>query len=91
MEVGLPIYTEGGFRRNNAYNALMATFYPDSAFFLSDLKEATAFGAALLGKAAFEKLDPYALAPFVSINTIPVPKSNLRGLDSYTAKFMDLI
>lgn len=91
MEVGLPIYTEGGFRRNNAYNALMATLYPDSDFFLSDLKEATAFGAALLGKAAFEKLDPYALAPFVNINTIPVPKSNLQGLDSYAARFMELI
>lgn len=49
---GMPIYLEGGFRKNPDYQALLASFFPASPIVLTDMKEATAFGAALLGRAA---------------------------------------
>ena len=57
MTKGLQVFTEGGFSKNDSYNTLMTSFYPDSKFYLTDLKEASAFGAAITGKAAYEKLD----------------------------------
>ncbi len=51
---GTEVYTEGGFRKNADYNALLAAALGDRAVYLTDLAEATAFGAALTALAALE-------------------------------------
>ena len=88
---GLPIYTEGGFSNNEAYNILVGGFYPDSDVFLTNLKEATSFGAALMGKAALEEKHPAAFRDLLEIEKIPVKKHRFEGLEEYTKEFLSLI
>ena len=91
MTAGLQVFTEGGFSKNDSYNTLMTSFYPRSDFYLTNLKEASAFGAAMTGKAAYEKLEIEALKPLISIEKKPVSPNNLEGLDAYFEKFISLI
>jgi len=91
MKNGLPIYTEGGFANNDAYNILLGSFYPESDIFLTNLKEATAFGAALLGKAAIEQTHPKDYKELLEIEKIPVRKFRFKGLEEYSNKFLNLI
>jgi sugar (pentulose or hexulose) kinase len=91
MKNGLPIFTEGGFSNNEAYNILLGSFYPDSNIYLTNLKEATAFGAALVGKAALEQNHPNIYKELMEIEKIPVRKLRLKGLEEYAEKFLNLI
>jgi sugar (pentulose or hexulose) kinase len=91
MQNGLPIYTEGGFSNNEAYNILVGGFYMDSDVFLTNLKEATSFGAALMGKAAAEGKHPKDFKNLLEIEKIPVKKYRFEGLEEYTKEFLRLI
>ena len=91
MQNGLPIYTEGGFSNNEAYNILVGGFYQDSDVFLTNLKEATSFGAAMMGKAAIEKKHPRDFKNLLEIEKIPVKKYRFEGLEEYTKEFLKLI
>ncbi len=88
---GMQVFTEGGFSRNDSYNTLLTSFYPDSKFYLTDLKEASAFGAAICGKAAKENFDIKSLGAFINIERKSVDGNNLKGLDAYYRKFILLI
>ena len=79
----LPVFTEGGFRKNTTYNALLSSLYPHSEFYLSGMDEASAFGAAILGKAALAKVTPMELKSMISIDKVAVPKANISGFDDY--------
>jgi len=91
IQPGMDIFTEGGFSKNDSYNSLMTSFYPESRFFLTDLKEASAFGAAMCGKAAYEQIDIKSLKSLIEIDKQPVPNCNMNGLDDYYKKFISLI
>ena len=91
MRNGLPIYTEGGFSNNEAYNILVGGFYPDSDVFLTNLKEATSFGTALMGKAAVEQKHPKDFRNLLEIEKVPVKKHTFEGLEEYTLEFLRLI
>ena len=91
MRNGLPVFTEGGFANNEAYNILVAAFYPESDVFLTNLKEATAFGAALMGKAAAENAHPKDFKHLLNIEKIPVAKHHFEGLSEYSESFLNLI
>ncbi len=91
MRNGLPIYTEGGFSNNEAYNILVGGFYPNSDVFRTNLKEATSFGAALMGKAAVEQKHPKVFRNLLEIDKIPVKKHRFEGLEEYTTEFLRLI
>ncbi len=84
---GMPIFTEGGFQKNPDYNALITGIYPCSQVYLSNLAEATAFGAALLGKAASKDLDPLDLGDHFEIEKKEVPKMDFNGLSKYMEAF----
>ena len=49
---GTEVFTEGGFRRNADYNALLATALPRNRAYLTDIAEATSLGAAMTAAAA---------------------------------------
>jgi sugar (pentulose or hexulose) kinase len=91
MHNGLPIFTEGGFSNNEAYNILVGGFYPDSDVFLTNLTEATSFGAALMGKAAVEQKNPKEFKDLLEIDKIPIKKHSFEGLEEYTNEFLHLI
>ena len=91
MTKGLKVFTEGGFSKNDSYNTLMTSFYPDSEFFLTGLKEASAFGAAITAKAAYEKSEIKSFGPFISIDKKAVPSNTLTGIEEYYTKFISLI
>jgi len=74
---GMPIYIEGGFRKNDAYKALLASAYPGSPLYDTDLKEATAAGAAWLARAALTGCDPRALRGEVRIDSTPIRAAKL--------------
>lgn len=87
---GLPIFTEGGFRRNVDYNRLLSALFPGSAVCLTGMQEASACGAALLARAALEGrgLDGGESAP--PIERLAVPASSLEGIEAYSARFLQL-
>jgi len=91
IEQGMQVFTEGGFSKNDSYNGLLTSFYPNSRFYLTDLKEASAFGAAMCGKAAMERIDINLLSSLIHIERKEVPKASLEGVDKYYQKFISLI
>ncbi len=88
---GSSIFTEGGFRKNASYNSLLTALYPDSNISLTNLEEATAFGAAMLGKCAVEGTDPHDLTGMFEIEMKKVDSVTIDGFEEYIAKFIELI
>ncbi len=91
MTPGLQVFTEGGFTKNEGYNALMASFYPDSSFYLTNLKEATAYGAAMTGKAAMEQIPLNDMKDLIHIEKRRVPPAGLEGIERYLEQFLELL
>jgi len=81
------IFVEGGFRHNDTYNRLLTALYPQSTVALTNLSEATAFGAALCAKAARDRVSPSELKDFFEIDITPVEKCSLSNLDAYGERF----
>ncbi|MGK7394174.1 MAG: FGGY-family carbohydrate kinase [Candidatus Cyclobacteriaceae bacterium M3_2C_046] len=84
---GMNIFTEGGFRKNIAYNAVLTSLYPASEVATTNLNEATAFGAALLAKAALTGQSPNQLKEFFEIEKELTQPVTLKGLAEYSQKF----
>jgi len=92
LAVGHRIFTEGGFRNNADYNAILAAALPGNPVFLTDMSEATSFGAALTGLAALEGVDPSALAGLFAIKQIRAePMRGLNGFDDYRKEWLRLV
>jgi hypothetical protein len=91
MLPGMQVFTEGGFAKNDAYNRLMTAFFPGSSFYLTNLKQATAFGAAMCGKAAMDQIDIKSLRHAVELEKKPVNPTKIHGLDGYFEKFIDMV
>lgn len=91
MEDGMDLFTEGGFRKNPDYNALISAMFPNTNVYLTNLEEATAFGAALLGKAGLENKKPEAFAGLFEIEKIPVTAGEFSGLEEYSKRFFELL
>jgi sugar (pentulose or hexulose) kinase len=86
------IFTEGGFRNNRAYNALLASIYPNARTATTKMAEATAFGAAILGKAALDGTSPMETASCFEIEIMDVPeKPSFPGFAEYEAEFHRLL
>ncbi|HWR10834.1 MAG TPA: FGGY family carbohydrate kinase [Rectinemataceae bacterium] len=86
------IFTEGGFRNNAEYNAVLAAALPENPLFLTDMSEATSFGTALTGLAALEGKSPSDLAGLFSIAQIPAqPMRGLGGFEAYKKEWLRLI
>jgi sugar (pentulose or hexulose) kinase len=47
LKKGMRVFTEGGFRQNKGYLTLLAAALPDNPVYLTSMKEATSFGAAM--------------------------------------------
>lgn len=86
---GVTVYTEGGFRNNRDYNALLATLAPESTFRLSGMPEATSFGAALIGFALIEGRSPAELGDRFELAVERVDAVSIPGIERYVAAFWE--
>jgi sugar (pentulose or hexulose) kinase len=86
---GSPVYIEGGFRRNAVYKRLIAALYPDSPVYTTSIKEASSYGAAIAGKAAYDDVELEDLADLVRIDMNPAGAEELTGLNEYRKGFME--
>ena len=89
LSEGASIYTEGGFRNNPDYNALLTAFFPGSPVYLTGMEEATSFGAALLAKSAQEELPVEVLGSLFEIETQEVKRVGFEDLEGYVEAYMD--
>jgi L-fuculokinase len=91
MQAGTEIFIEGGFRNNATYLAVLSALLPDNPIFLTSVEEATAFGAALCGKAALDGRPIEELADTVNLEAVPVEPVSIAGIEDYHAAFLKLL
>ena len=92
LSAGEKIFTEGGFRNNPEYNALLAAALPENPVYLTDMAEATSFGAALTGLAALEGGTPSDFGGLFEIHAAAVPPMpGIPGFKAYKAEWLRLI
>jgi sugar (pentulose or hexulose) kinase len=80
---GAEIYVEGGFRKDRAYNTLLSAALPENGVFLTDIAEATAFGAAMTAKMALTGKQLGDLAGNFDIDYQELAKTTIPELVSY--------
>jgi len=83
IENGCEVYTEGGFRKDKAYNLLMASALPNNRVFLTGINEASALGAAMTAKMAISGKTLADLAGDFEINYSEVEKGSFPELAAY--------
>jgi L-fuculokinase len=88
---GMPVYIEGGFRRNEVYCALLASLLPGSRILRTNFTEATALGAAMLGLAAMTGRELKTLRADFTIDAIPVECQPDPSIWQYRAAYLDRI
>jgi sugar (pentulose or hexulose) kinase len=82
------IIVEGGFTANTIYCRLLAALMPKAKVCLSNLREATAYGAAMLGICAVEGVNPTELAKRIMIDLAPIEPLAASGLEEYEKRFV---
>jgi L-fuculokinase len=85
---GMRLFIEGGFAKNEVYTRLLAALFVKSPTATTNLAEATAFGAALLGKAALMGTSPRELSGLFEIEAHRVPAETFAGLAEYREEFL---
>ncbi len=84
-------YTEGGFRNNTDYNALMASLFPEQHMSLTGIPEASAFGAAMSAKTAHDGGSVDDLAKHLSIEKESIQAAEIDGVQEYLDRFLELV
>ena len=89
LKGGDDLITEGGFRRDDAYNRLLSSALPECRAFLTGVTEASALGAAIVAKMAARaiKIEEIKLDPKYR----EVEKDEFPGLANYRAAWMELV
>lgn len=94
LKPGTEVFTEGGFRKNAGYNAALASSLRGAGYgdgvYLTDISEATAFGAAMTATAALEGCEPEALGDRFEVHYKPVRPMEGLDLDRYRAAWLAL-
>ncbi|MBN2224779.1 MAG: carbohydrate kinase [Deltaproteobacteria bacterium] len=88
---GMRLFIEGGFAKNEVYTRLLAALFLNSPTATTNLAEATAFGAALLGKAALMGTTPRELSDLFEIEAREVAPERFEGLEGYREQFLKLV
>jgi sugar (pentulose or hexulose) kinase len=87
LKEGMRIYTEGGFRQNQGYNTLLASALPGNKLYLTNLKEATSFGAAITAIMAYTNKTSVP-AGSVNIEYIEILKEPFPHFAVYKEKWL---
>jgi sugar (pentulose or hexulose) kinase len=86
---GAEVFTEGGFRKNEAYNTLLAAALQDNPVFLSDIAEATALGAAMTAKMALTGQRLSELSKDFEIEYQEITKTTMPELFPYRTAWLE--
>lgn len=82
------IFIEGGFRNNGTFLAVLAALFPTNPVLLTNLAQATASGAALLGHALLAGTTPAEVAQAVVIEEQAVARPALPALAAYRTAWL---
>jgi len=85
------LITEGGFRKDRAYNKLLSAAFTGNKLYLTDIAEATALGAAMTAKMAITGRSLAELAGDFEIEYQEVEKSDMPELFSYRKAWLDQV
>ncbi|MDR2742683.1 MAG: carbohydrate kinase [Treponema sp.] len=85
------VFTEGGFRKDEAYNTLVSAFLKNQRVYLTDIAEATALGAAMTAKMALTGKSLTDLARDFDIDYQEVAKSGIPEIFSYREAWLSRI
>lgn len=88
---GTDVFVEGGFRQNQAYIALLTALLPEAKIVLTSMEEASAYGAAVCGKIAIDRIEPERLRDLMDIEFKPVERVELPGLNAYEKKLLSFL
>ena len=91
LRPGSEIITEGGFRKNEAYNRLLSSAFTENKVYLTDIAEATALGAAMTAKMALTGKTLAELAGDFEVDYQEVEKSDIPELFSYRKAWMQQV
>ena len=91
MEDGDTVFVEGGFRLNQPYLTVLNAIYPASKIYTTDLKEATAIGAAILALALIENKKPNELSLNIDIGAHQVESDAGLNIQPYIDKFIQMV
>ena len=86
---GMEVFTEGGFRKNETYNVLLASALKDNPVFLTNIAEASALGAAMTAKMALTGRSLPALSADFEIDYREVVKSAIPELGPYRTAWLE--
>jgi sugar (pentulose or hexulose) kinase len=89
LQPGAEIVTEGGFRKNEAYNRLLSAAFKNNRVYLTGIAEATALGAAMTAKMALTGKGIAELAGDFAVDYHEVEKSDIPELFSYRKAWME--
>jgi sugar (pentulose or hexulose) kinase len=88
LKKGMSVFIEGGFSHNEFFTNLIASLCPTAQCFITDLNEASGFGAALLALSAMEGTNPKLLRDRFTIKTIRLEPPSFTGLSEYEKDFV---
>jgi sugar (pentulose or hexulose) kinase len=91
LDDSITVCTEGGFRRNAAYTALLSSALPRNKCLLTDMTEATALGAAMTAKIALSGLKLEDLAGEFTIEYTEVNKLQFPRFESYRKAWLEIV
>jgi sugar (pentulose or hexulose) kinase len=80
---GSMLYIEGGFRKDRAYNTLLASALPHNKIYLTNMKEATASGAALTALMAYTGKSLEELGSYITIEKEAIRGEDFPGMEDY--------
>ena len=83
IRAGTSVFTEGGFRKNTLYNTLLASVFPGNAFYLTNIKEATAAGSAMAALMALTGTSLSELGKHVTIEKTKIEPQVISGYEAY--------
>jgi L-fuculokinase len=85
------VFTEGGFRKNEAYNALLSAALPGNKVSLTNIDEATALGAAMTAKMALTGKKLADLSGDFQVEYKEVPKRSFPAFPAYKEAWTALV
>ncbi|MDR0377554.1 MAG: carbohydrate kinase [Spirochaetaceae bacterium] len=85
------VFIEGGFRKDEAYNALVSAYLKDQRVYLTDIAEATALGAAMTAKMALTGASLAELARDFDIEYQEVAKTDMPEIFPYREAWLSRI
>ncbi len=85
------IFVEGGFRNNPTFLAVLAALFPTNTVACTNLAQASACGAALLGHGLLAGCSPMQLGERIHIAEEPVARPRLDNLAAYREAWLERV